>query len=270
MERCEASQMCVQVLGTTRDRCLRIDDPPLNIDTQRLPIDDERLNIGKQRRSINEHPLPIDHQRRSSMGRGCASIFKSSGTMFRGAARRLESVEQREREYAMIRGARPMIVEVTQQIHGVQLVDHGSSLREAMRGNWLSLPNSWDRSPQHVDVVLMKRLVLSDDASAFHLCLRNDHPVERVAMMERKIHVGFDVRNLREQKFECVLAHLLSDQRAQRQGKSEFSDVDLDRHLPQARRAHVGGILHVGDCPSCITAQTLISTCEPEEAVCIQ
>ena len=80
--------------------------------------------------------------------------------------------------------------------------------------------------------------------------LRDQQPVERIAMDGRKSSDTEGVMELHRKDLEAVLLELFGDEYLGLVGESHAAQTGLDRDLPGARRAEVDLVRSVGDHPA--------------------
>lgn len=139
-----------------------------------------------------------------------------------------------------------------------------------------SSPAAWGYSaslfwlPGAANLVRRKRFVSADNLHFLYGRLRNDKPVERVAVMKRQPSLLIEMLRFDREHLDGIAHDVLANEPRKWKRHLELSEAHLDGHLPKAGHTEVALVARVFDQPFSMRAELIASANEPEKGVRVE
>src|SRR5262249_39407351 len=125
-------------------------------------------------------------------------------------------------------------------------------------------------SPQHLDRIVCKHRIMTDECCLFSVGLGDQQPVKGVLVMRWQALQGEDMTESDRQHLEVVSLLLTGNHLCQRETQVELAQLQLDLHLPGTGHAEEQKIRPSLTCRTGLRRELLRSTIPPDEGVRIQ
>ena len=125
-------------------------------------------------------------------------------------------------------------------------------------------------SPESLNRVGIEGGIGAHERNVLDEGLRDQEPVEGIAMMKRQAGDFVRVPQLDGQKSNTIEAQLSRDEGVERLGNGKPAEVELDRDLPDARDAQERFVTAIADHPLSMRAELGVRGDEPEERMRIE
>src|SRR5712692_8239907 len=125
-------------------------------------------------------------------------------------------------------------------------------------------------SPEHFDSVSQEDFIGRNNRNVLHQALRNQNPVERIAMMIGERLDVHDVVEHDRKLLDTVDCQLLAQEPAWLIGDLELAKSPFDHQLPRAPDAEKEAILPISEDLPAPYGEPLLVECPPQEDICIE